>query len=211
MIPARSPSPFLPSNKPGSRNPLKGPGGLLDSTDAGDGEKSEGASYGRKKLRRNAGVNNPPGNSNPATYAGAATTGTATTTYPSPQATPYNPINQRQTIDRSIVAAVGSGTHAQVEKLPPETSTCAVQLFVSSFLTPHSLFSFIAKHFDRDPETNEVLWFSAPPMNIARIPPPKHSITYLHFLATKNKRVKEDIDDNSAAKRPRTSVGVHGE
>jgi len=186
VIPARYPSPFLPSNKPGGRNPLKGPGGLLDSTDGGDGEKSEGASYGRKKLRRNAGVNNPPGNASPATYAGAAAT---TTTYPTPQAIPYNAVIQRQTIDRSITAAAGSGSHAQVEKLPPETT----------------------KHFDRDPETNEVLWFSAPPMNIARIPPPKHSITYLHFLATKNKRAKEDVDVDPAAKRQRTAVGVDGE
>lgn len=44
-----------------------------------------------------------------------------------------------------------------------------------------------AKHFDRDPETNEVLWFSAPPVNAPRPPQPKHSLTYLHFLAMKRK------------------------
>ena len=45
----------------------------------------------------------------------------------------------------------------------------------------------IAKHFDRSPDTNELLWFAAPPMNVARTPPPRHSLAYLHFLATKQK------------------------
>jgi chromatin structure-remodeling complex subunit RSC1/2 len=46
---------------------------------------------------------------------------------------------------------------------------------------------FAAKHFDRDPDTNEVLWFAAPPVNVARPPAPKHSLAYLHFLASKRK------------------------
>jgi chromatin structure-remodeling complex subunit RSC1/2 len=56
-----------------------------------------------------------------------------------------------------------------------------------------------AKQFDRDPETNEVLWFSAPPMNVARAPPPKHSLAYLHFLATKRKKtVQSPASDGDA-------------
>jgi chromatin structure-remodeling complex subunit RSC1/2 len=49
------------------------------------------------------------------------------------------------------------------------------------------IWSFLnsAKHFDRDPETNEVIWFSAPPTNDARPSGPQHSLAYLHFLATK--------------------------
>jgi chromatin structure-remodeling complex subunit RSC1/2 len=65
----------------------------------------------------------------------------------------------------------------------------------------------IAKHFDRDPETNEVLWFSAPPLNVAHPPAPKYSLAYLHFLATKRKKEKEGADnmdvDHEAAKRQR--------
>ena len=50
-----------------------------------------------------------------------------------------------------------------------------------------SLLPVLAKHFDRSPETNELLWFAAPPISVARTPPPRHSLTYLHFLATKQK------------------------
>lgn len=45
-----------------------------------------------------------------------------------------------------------------------------------------------AKHFDRDPQTNEVLWFASPPVDVA--PPvqkPRHSFAYLHHLAKKRK------------------------
>jgi chromatin structure-remodeling complex subunit RSC1/2 len=49
-----------------------------------------------------------------------------------------------------------------------------------------------AKHFDRDAETNEVLWFAAPPLNIARKPAPRYSLEYLHWLATKDKGRKEE-------------------
>jgi chromatin structure-remodeling complex subunit RSC1/2 len=50
-----------------------------------------------------------------------------------------------------------------------------------------------ARHFDRDPETNEVLWFAAPPLNVARKPAPKYSLQYLHWLATKRKRVDDGV------------------
>ena len=39
----------------------------------------------------------------------------------------------------------------------------------------------LAKFFDRDPETNEVLWFAAPPVDIAHPPGPSYSMEYLHF------------------------------
>lgn len=43
------------------------------------------------------------------------------------------------------------------------------------------------KLFDRDPETNEVLWFAAPPLNMARVKGPRYSLAYLQFLAAKRK------------------------
>ena len=52
----------------------------------------------------------------------------------------------------------------------------------------------LAKHFDRDPDTNEVLWFSSPPMNMVQSVKPKHSLTYLHFLAMKRKRAVDGDD-----------------
>jgi len=51
-----------------------------------------------------------------------------------------------------------------------------------------------ARHFDRDPETNEVLWFAAPPLNVARRPAPRYSLQYLHWLATKRKKADDDDD-----------------
>ena len=49
----------------------------------------------------------------------------------------------------------------------------------------------IAKLFDRDPKTNEVLWFSGPPIDIHRPRQAQHSLEYLHFLAKKRKRARE--------------------
>ena len=54
------------------------------------------------------------------------------------------------------------------------------------------------KLFDRDPETNEVLWFSGPPLNMARVKGSRYSLAYLQFLATKRKRgtTEEEEDAN---------------
>ena len=41
-----------------------------------------------------------------------------------------------------------------------------------------------------------MLWFSAPPLNVARPPAPRYSITYLHFLASKRKK-KDERDENA--------------
>lgn len=54
----------------------------------------------------------------------------------------------------------------------------------------------IAKYFDRDPETNQVLWFSAPPVDVARPKPAKHSLEYMYFLAKKRKRELEGDEGN---------------
>ncbi|KDR68767.1 hypothetical protein GALMADRAFT_256616 [Galerina marginata CBS 339.88] len=120
-------------------------------------------------------------------------------------ATPYQPmqapysqqVSQRTAAgpDRSVVSAAGGlvaiGGPGQVEKLPPET----------------------AKLFDRDPDTNEVLWFAAPPLNMPRAKGPRHSLAYLQFLASK-RRIDSDSASNEmgnygggrAPKRARISV-----
>jgi chromatin structure-remodeling complex subunit RSC1/2 len=86
--------------------------------------------------------------------------------------------------DRTMLTAAGNLTVPPiVDKLPPETT----------------------KHFDRSPDTNELFWFAAPPMNIARTPPPQHSMAYLHFLATKRKKElgagsdAMNVDDEAAS------------
>ena len=50
---------------------------------------------------------------------------------------------------------------------------------------------YLAKLFDRDPVTGEVLWFSGPPIDIPRPRMPQHSLEYVHFLAKKRKRERE--------------------
>ena len=76
-------------------------------------------------------------------------------------------------------------------------------------LTPRT-----ARHFDRDPETNQVLWFSGPPIDIAKPAKPQHSLTYLHFLAMKKKGAaaeadaegKTDDNDNESRKKAKTEA-----
>ena len=76
----------------------------------------------------------------------------------------------------------------------PLRLVCSILIFEHSILTHYA--SHTAKHFERDPETNEVLWFSAPPVNIAHPPMPKRSLGYLHFLAMKRKRRNAmDVDE----------------
>ncbi|GJJ09395.1 hypothetical protein Clacol_003617 [Clathrus columnatus] len=91
--------------------------------------------------------------------------------YPAP-ATGQTIAGSNQLKDRSIIAVAGTNPNITVEVLPPET----------------------VKHFDRDPETNQVLWFSGPPIDVARTPVPRHSLKYLHYLAMQKKRKAMDDD-----------------
>ena len=68
----------------------------------------------------------------------------------------------------------------------PLRLVCSISIFEYSILTHYA--SHTAKHFDRDPEANEVLLFSAPPVNVTHSPTPKHSLKYFHFLAMKRMR-----------------------
>ena len=87
----------------------------------------------------------------------------------------------------------------------PLKLVCSISNFEYSILTHYA--SHTAKHFDRDPETNEVLWFSAPPVNVAHPPTPKHSLKYLHYLSMKRKRQNAmDVDDVAEKKKQRLRV-----
>ena len=76
----------------------------------------------------------------------------------------------------------------------PLRLVCSITIFGYSLLTHYA--SHTAKHFDRDPVTNEALWFSAPPANVAHPPGPKHNLGYLHFLTPKRKGQNAmDVDE----------------
>ncbi|KZS91702.1 hypothetical protein SISNIDRAFT_413701 [Sistotremastrum niveocremeum HHB9708] len=184
VYPTRHSSPFLKG--------IKGPGGLGDSVERADGEKIEGGGTGRKRLRRPAeklssttAVGQTRGLFAGSYEATASTSNATSSHYPSYNDKPPYPStsssHKKTEEDRSVVTAAGGvaslqGT-ASIQKLPAET----------------------AKHFDRDPDTNEVLWFSGPPLDIPHAPPPRHSLKYLHFLAKKRKR-KDGPDEATSIK-----------
>jgi hypothetical protein len=68
-------------------------------------------------------------------------------------------------------------------------------VFVISLLIP---LCALVKHFDRDPYTNQLLWFSGAPIETPRIRQPKHSLDYLYFLARQQEKRHrgEDIDES---------------
>ncbi|EPQ61248.1 hypothetical protein GLOTRDRAFT_135767 [Gloeophyllum trabeum ATCC 11539] len=197
VFPRRFGSPFLKGKN------VKGPGGIGESTVKGDGEKAE---PGAKRPRR-TGTHSIVDQTGPnkGLYVGVpgAQTSTppgSTSQYPQHfqgqhqvQPRPQSSQN-RPTEDRSIITAAGGWSNlasiAVLEKVPPET----------------------AKHFDRDPETNELLWFSGAPMNVARPSGPQYSLAYLHFLAKKrkaNQAVGTDEDPNKKKKpAPKTATEI---
>ena len=75
---------------------------------------------------------------------------------------------------------------------------CTLQIPVSFSLSsrPSYLkkFIYLAKHFDCNPETNQILWFSGLPVNVAGTPISKHSLKYLHYLAMKKRGRESGVD-----------------
>ena len=193
VFPRRFGSPFLK----GSR--IRGPGGIGESVDRAEGERIEGGGTGRKRTRK-AGAPTDISGPSKGLYVGV---GPANVPGATPQAAVYPPQSANvhpKSEDRSIVTAAGGaavlGNNASMEKLSAETGAYHAILFLSFSLVS----SQSARHFDRDPETNEVLWFAAPPLNVARKPAPRHSLQYLHWLATKRKAIEKDRNEGDDMK-----------
>ena len=205
---------------------ITGPGWLGDSIERAEGEKIEGGGTGRKRTRKNAQGHatdhaGPRYGTYVGTHSAAVPSGRAGSTgvsQPVHQPQPAVHLQQKRVEDRSIGTAAGGLANLQgnaiVEVLPAETGESQNKpWFVRSADVD------AVKHFDRDPETNQVLWFSGPPIDVARSPAPQYSLKYLHHVAMKRKqqrienKKKEgkeesnqmDIDgDNShSQKRPR--------
>ncbi|KAI6137126.1 hypothetical protein F5141DRAFT_995662 [Pisolithus sp. B1] len=185
VYPPKVGSPFM------GKNAVKGPGGIGDPVEKAEGEKIEGGGTGRKRTKRNNAATAEGSSSS--TAAIAATSSSVASTKPA-AVPPYYSQTQQQVAqtqkthgtaatgadakDRTMLTAAGNlSVPPVVDKLPPETT----------------------KHFDRSPETNEVLWFGAPPLNVARPPPVKHSLTYLHFLARKRKEMDKSESNAGVA------------
>ncbi|OJA10610.1 hypothetical protein AZE42_09931 [Rhizopogon vesiculosus] len=187
VYPPKVASPFVGTNA------VKGPGGIGEPMERAQGEKIEGGGTGRKRARRNVDseATTTPGvdRNTPAPIPSTA----AHSQYSSIQHSPPKSHTQEDARDRTMLAAAGTLTVPPiVDKLSPDTT----------------------KHFDRSPDTNELFWFAAPPMNVAQTPPPRHSLAYLHFLATKRKNelttgsdamdVDGEASSSGSSKRQRT-------
>ncbi|KAG7090566.1 hypothetical protein E1B28_009674 [Marasmius oreades] len=192
VYPSRLASPFLTTGK----KKLKGPGGLLEQSEPAEVETTNADGTGRKSRRAlgdaghsksltfNALQNHATLSAQQHVQQTPGNTAQTVHTYQQQQApTP----SSKPALDRTVLTAAGGpalGNNVHVQKLPPETT----------------------RHFDRDPKTNEVLWFSSPPVNAAPAPTPRHSLAYLHFLAKKRKsdcQSDEGGDDSSPSKKNR--------
>ncbi|KAI0697178.1 hypothetical protein BC835DRAFT_1270780 [Cytidiella melzeri] len=206
VYPKRYASPFIVGE------PIKAPGGIGDVLERGEGEKHEGGGIGRKRTRRQpAGPGAIPGRNDlidrlgqsRGLYVGPPIPGVSipSTSEIVPSFAQYEPpmeAQPRNDVDRSIITASGGaaklGGHIVFERLPSET----------------------ARHFDRNPETNEVLWFSAPPMDIPRPEELEYSLTYLAYLAKKRKGkdisssmdVDADVEAGVGSKRAKILLAV---
>ncbi|KAH8822762.1 hypothetical protein DL96DRAFT_1619137 [Flagelloscypha sp. PMI_526] len=206
IYPVRLGSPFL---KPGGPN--KPPGGLLDLPGM-EGADHFGSAWGqvaedtytptgrdgplRKRTKRNQGMGDVAGPTKGAFvgsggslvqhqqsqqpyysgthYQSSSTVQPAQFTVPS--ATTSTPGPSRM-VDRSITGNLGNWSDAKMDilKLPNE----------------------LTRHFDRDPDTGEMLWFSTPPVNTPKphIHHPKYSMEYLHFMATKESKKRKAAEE----------------
>uniref|UniRef100_A0A8H7Y6I3 Uncharacterized protein n=1 Tax=Psilocybe cubensis TaxID=181762 RepID=A0A8H7Y6I3_PSICU len=245
VYPVRHPSPFI-SKGAGGKGVPKGPGGLLEpSPDLVDGME-EGAYGKKKSRTDSARVaaSVTGGVAYPSTYQNIQLPYVQQQQYQQQQQFSQRIGPDRSVVTAAGgLASIGGPT--QVEKLPPDTEDFQLfwraeqyfELMIMSFhaftlsmsapvntareldlyrhiccLSPNTT----AKLVDRDPETNEVLWFAAPPLNMARAKGPRHSLAYLEFLAAKRKKRhtagesddKMDCEEDSsqAAKRARTYV-----
>ncbi|OJT08505.1 Chromatin structure-remodeling complex subunit rsc1 [Trametes pubescens] len=169
VVPRTYPSPFAGAQK------IKAPGGILDATEKADGEKTEAAAgVGSGAVTPAAATRKRPQRKAAAKAEAERASSVKAAAPPAQPTTQHAQYAQYAQLlppqeDRSIYAAAGGVSalnNATAEELPPET----------------------ARHFDRDPETNEVLWFAAPPSDLVHVPPPRHSLKYLAFLAKKRKR-----------------------
>ncbi|KAG6849765.1 hypothetical protein H0H93_005447 [Arthromyces matolae] len=174
VFPSQVPSPFL------SRG-VKGPGGLVpaETTEHTANDTQAENIVGGRTLRTRKTATEDRGGSAKG-YVGASSqsilpSASLTNLHTTQPPRPPGP-------DRSVLTAAGAlAVGAHTEKLPHET----------------------AKHFDRDPTTNEVLWFSAAPVDIARPTKPKYSLAYLHFLANKRKRELADPESDDHENDPK--------
>lgn len=194
VYPVRMPSPFLGKG----RGQVKGTGGIIGHSDVPEGpfesdvKKRAAMTASTSALTPRVAVNAAPGGSAHA--------------FPS---VPSQILQRAPGVgsDKSILSAAGASNSTHIEKIPPETGTRILFLEFNFPFRYADSFVYVAKLFDRDPETNQVLWFAAPPLNQPRPRGARHSLAYLQFVATKRKRTTKEGDDvvTRSSQRTRTT------
>lgn len=124
VYPRRFSSPFLMGQ-------VRGPGGIADTVEKGEGEKIEGGGTGRKRPRRTTtNVNRAEqdkASKTPLVTIPAAQPGPSTSTSQYASNTQYRAPSVQATTDRSILTSAGLtalGANISTERLPPETGEC---------------------------------------------------------------------------------------
>ena len=196
VFPRRFPSPFLQKPLKAPRNG-KFPGGIGEAVERPDTDRID--SNGRKRARKQGAATTSSAGPSRGLFVGNSAMNNA----PPPAAHSYTEVpvitTQRRAEDRSVVTAAGGteGSNVLTAKLPPETGEPhTLDTFVDNFYN-----AFTARYFDRDPDTNEVLWFSGPPIDIARTSGPRYSLNYLHHLAMKRKAASQSQELSETTKR----------
>ena len=193
VYPVRMPSPFS------GKSEVKGTGGIIGHSDVPEGP-FESDLKKRAAMSASTSALTPRVPTNNTLPSGSA--------HVIPPALPqFQPQVQSRVpnvgADKSILSAAGVSTSAQIEKISPGTGMFRMpENFGLPFMRTNFTFVCTARLFDRDPETNEVLWFAAPPLNQPRPSGARHSLAYLRFIAAKRKKAASEGNNSMDATRP---------
>lgn len=210
VYPYRHASPFLSSKKVSNWNNVKFPGGIIEG-DGDDLGPTKGKMVGEDGLAIRSAAPTPTTTAPVAAYQqmqyGQQLQQYQPYQYQQQQQAAQVPVpvayqSEKASVDRSITkAAAAPGMQVTTEPIPPEIGMLSLHAWMFDMMLTLVM---TAKLFDRDPETDELLWFPGQPVNAPPVPQPRYSLTYLHFLAKKRKQEMEGRGEQ--AKKAKTTV-----
>ncbi|CAG7847251.1 SubName: Full=Related to RSC complex protein-Laccaria bicolor {ECO:0000313/EMBL:CCA69394.1} [Serendipita indica DSM 11827] len=161
VLPLRKSGPNAGPRRAASTGPTSFTIGPAEAKDVQMASASNGFDYGRGRPKRMAAVK-------AASAVGPPVPGSTTGSALSSTGNPAAGVTNTAPGDRTVISAAGGGiiTSANVEKLTSETT----------------------HHFDRDPVTDEMLWFSGAPLDVAKPHGLHYSLDYLYEIALRQKR-----------------------
>ncbi|CAE7112847.1 unnamed protein product [Rhizoctonia solani] len=112
------------------------------------------------------------------------------------------------------IAGIKKRGHSGPAAPGPQKDRTVITAAGGQTVVPTSMIEILSedtvKHFDRDPYTNQVLWFSGAPIESPHTRHPKHSLDYLYFLAQQQERRHrgEDVDERKRKIAAAPPIGV---